>query len=105
MVPDRLQATACAEKLRALAEPIRLKVIDLLRDGPHTVTEVAAALEMELVNTSHHLGILYRAGLVKRTRNGRCIVYELEADLLQRPSTGGHEHLDLGCCRLEIPKP
>jgi DNA-binding transcriptional ArsR family regulator len=104
MVRDRLQSQTCAEKLKALAEPVRLQVIDLLRDGSRTVSEVAGALELELVNASHHLGILYRAGLVTRTRNGRHVVYALVDELLQRTSGDKPEHLDLGCCRLEIPK-
>ena len=47
MSKDRLQSDLCAEKLKALGEPIRLRIIDLLRDGERTVSQIAEALEEE----------------------------------------------------------
>lgn len=93
-----MQSELCAEKLKALAEPMRVRIIDLLRDGEKTVSEIAEALDAEIVNISHHLGILYHAGLVEKTRQGRFMVYRLHPDV----STTG-QHLDFGCCRLEVP--
>lgn len=58
MAEDRLQSSLCAEKLRALSEPVRLQIVDLLLDGERSVTEIAEALGLEIVNASHHLGIL-----------------------------------------------
>ncbi|MCA9040856.1 MAG: winged helix-turn-helix transcriptional regulator, partial [Planctomycetaceae bacterium] len=54
MSKDRLQSQICSEKLKALAEPIRLRIVDLLRDGEKTVTEIAENLDEEIVNVSHH---------------------------------------------------
>ena len=103
---DPLQSDRCAELLKALGEPLRLRIIDALRDGPMNVSELAARLESEVVTVSHHLGILRHAGLVERQRQGRFIVYRLAALAFERSrSSRSSEHINLGCCRLEIPKP
>src|SRR5262249_48777219 len=72
---DLFQSDRCAELLRALAEPIRLRIVDLLRAGPKSVGAISQALDIEIVNTSHHLGILKHAGLVRSSRKGRYIIY------------------------------
>jgi ArsR family transcriptional regulator len=91
--------------LRALADPERLRIIHCLRGGARNVSELAALLEAEVVNVSHHLGVLRHAGLVLDEKQGRFVVYRLHPDVFQ-PARGAAkpEHLDLGCCRLEIPK-
>lgn len=99
---DRLQSKLCAEKLKALGEPVRLRIVDLLRDGEKTVSDIAGNLDEEVVNISHHLGILYHAGLVEKNKQGRFVVYRLHPDV-SAVSRGGKQHLDFGCCRLEVP--
>jgi ArsR family transcriptional regulator len=102
---DSLQAENCARKLRALAEPERLRIVQCLRDGPRNVSELAGLLKAEIVNVSHHLGVLRHAGLVCDEKQGRFVIYSLHPDVFQPDAaTRGAEHLDLGCCRLEIPK-
>lgn len=86
--------------LRALADPERLRIVSCLRGGPRNVTELAGLLGAEVVNVSHHLGVLRHAGLVLDEKQGRFVVYRLHPDVFQPESD---EHLDLGCCRLEIP--
>lgn len=93
----------CAEKLKALGEPVRVRIIDLLRDGEKAVSEIAENLGEEVVNISHHLGILYHAGLVDKSKQGRFVMYRLHPDVTTA-SRGGKQHLDFGCCRLEVPK-
>jgi DNA-binding transcriptional ArsR family regulator len=102
---EPLEPDRCARALRALADPERLRIINCLRGGPRNVSELAAMLEAEVVNVSHHLGVLRHAGLVKDERQGRFIIYSLHPDVFH-PGRGASakEHLDLGCCRLEIPK-
>jgi DNA-binding transcriptional ArsR family regulator len=103
---DRLEAGTCSEKLSALAAPDRLRIVQLLRQGPRNVGEVAEALELSVVNASHHLNVLLRAGLVCNQREGRHIVYSLPPGAVQDDGASSvTEHLDLGCCRLQIPKP
>jgi DNA-binding transcriptional ArsR family regulator len=102
---DPLQPYSCAERLKALGDPLRLRIISCLRDGPKNVSEISTVLDMAVVTVSHHLGILRVAGLVKNDRDGRFINYRLPAEVFQ-PSQDASiiDYLDLGCCRLEIPK-
>ena len=100
---DNFQSKTCADQLKALSEPIRLRIVDLLRHGELAVGDIAEFLETELVTISHHLKILKNAGLVEAHREGRFIVYRLPDDLVQRASRSSKEFLNLGCCRLEVP--
>src|SRR5262249_1547920 len=100
---DPLQPKRCAKLLGALAAPERLQIICLLRDGPRNVSALAELLGTSVVNVSHHLGVLQHAGLVRGAKQGRFVPYHLAPQLL-RPE-GGSDPVDLGCCRLEIPKP
>jgi DNA-binding transcriptional ArsR family regulator len=101
---DSLESDRCAEMLRALADPVRLRIIDALRSAPKCVSELSESLELEVVTVSHHLGILHSVGLLEREKKGRFKVYRLREGILG-PANGGHgkQHIDLGCCRLEIP--
>jgi DNA-binding transcriptional ArsR family regulator len=90
--------------LKALGDPIRLRIVDALRGGPRNVSELAESLDAEVVTISHHLGILHAAGLVDREKQGRFKVYRLRAGVLATAAARqGKSHLDLGCCRLELP--
>src|SRR4051794_4890547 len=98
-----LASKQCAERLRALADEDRLRIVQALRGGQKHVTQLAEGLGEEIANVSHHLKILRQCGLVQTRRQGRFIVYSLHPEVFaaaQHPS----EHLDLGCCRLELPK-
>ena len=100
---DQLKSDVCARYLKALSEPDRLKIVQCLQDGPKNVSELAAILGRELVNVSHHLGVLRNAGLVQDEKQGKYVVYSLHPSLLakKRKTGQGTEILDLGCCRLE----
>lgn len=99
---DVLSSDQCATLLKALADKERLRIIQLLRDGPLSVTEIGDRLRLEIANASHHLGVLRRAGLVFPERRGKQIIYEVSRDVLQKHQAEC-DHLNLGCCRLEIP--
>lgn len=102
---DKLESDRCARLLRAMADPERLKIVQCLRDGPKNVSEIAELLGEEVVNVSHHLGVLRNAGIALDERRGRFVIYRLHPDVFQADSKAGRpEHLDFGCCRLEIPK-
>ncbi|MGE5193607.1 MAG: ArsR/SmtB family transcription factor [Deltaproteobacteria bacterium] len=101
MAKDPLQANHCAEQLKALSEPVRLRIVNALRSGPKNVSELSQSLHVEMVTMSHHLQILRNAGIAKSERKGRFILYSLHGDVFR--SSGAREHLDFGCCRLEIP--
>jgi predicted ArsR family transcriptional regulator len=99
---DAFQSKSCADQLKALSEPIRLRIVDILRHGEMTVGDIAEFLETELVTVSHHLKILKHAGLVDVKRDGRFMVYSLRSDLLQSAGRS-KQFLNLGCCRIEVP--
>ena len=96
---DKLQSSSCAKYLKALADPERLRIVQCLQAGPKNVTELSELLERELVNVSHHLGVLRHAGLVQDQKQGKFVIYSLHPDV-KNPKTG-EDRLDLGCCRLE----
>ena len=100
---DSFQSKSCADQLKALSEPIRLRIIDILRHGEMTVGDIAEFLETELVTVSHHLKILKYADLVEVKRDGRFMVYSLRSDLLQKAVGRSGQFLNLGCCRIEVP--
>jgi ArsR family transcriptional regulator, nickel/cobalt-responsive transcriptional repressor len=102
LAQDPLQAERCAQLLKALSEPDRLRIVQVLRKGTRNVTELSEELHEELVNVSHHLNVLRNAGLVESRKQGRFVLYTLAPGLLQIEG-GEADHLDLGCCRLELP--
>lgn len=95
-------AEFCAERLKALGDAHRLRIVTALRQGELTVSDLAGFLEAEMVTVSHHLQILKHASLVEVRREGRFMYYRLHPDLLS--SKGPGQFLDLGCCRLEVPE-
>ena len=100
---DRLQSAECAKRLKALADPERLKIIQCLQAGPKNVSALADLLGADIANVSHHLGVLRHAGLVRDEKQGKFVVYSLHPDVY-RPKELGQpaDVLDFGCCRLEL---
>jgi DNA-binding transcriptional ArsR family regulator len=66
-----------AERFRVLSEPLRIRLLDRLRDGEATVGELQDALGASQQNVSKHLGVLLRAGMVARTKRGTSAVYSI----------------------------
>ena len=60
-----------AQRFRVLGEPMRIKLLDRLRDGEATVGELHEALGASQQNVSKHLGVLLAAGMVSRRRRAR----------------------------------
>ena len=77
---------AKAEFFRMLGHPVRIRVLELLQEGPKPVRDLLAAIEVEPSNLSQQLAVLRRSGIVTAIRNGSTVVYELAggdvADLL-----------------------
>ena len=65
---------------RALSDPTRVRVIELLAGGQRCACEIQAALEVSANLLSHHLKVLREAGLSDGERRGRWIDYRLEPD-------------------------
>ena len=101
---NTLQPERCAVLLRALAEPMRLRIIHTLFGGPACVTDLANKLAVHIQDVSHHLAVLLQGGIVAREKQGRYVVYQLAPEVCPAlRSEGGSERLDLGCCSLVWP--
>jgi DNA-binding transcriptional ArsR family regulator len=66
-----------AQRFRVLGEPMRIKLLDRLRESGATVGELQEALGASQQNISKHLGILHAAGMVARTKHGNRAVYSI----------------------------
>ncbi len=67
-----------AEICRALADPVRHEILDLLKEQERTVSELVAAIGVRQANVSQHLAIMRQAGLVATRRQGNTIYYSLK---------------------------
>jgi DNA-binding transcriptional ArsR family regulator len=75
-LPDDL-IELIAERFRALSEPTRIKLLDRLRDGEATVVELTELTGTTQQNVSKHLGVLQRAGIVARRKQGNFAHYRI----------------------------
>jgi DNA-binding transcriptional ArsR family regulator len=76
MLPDRLRQLK-ADLLKALGQPTRLKILELLYDGERCVCEIFPAIQEEQSNVSRHLGFLRSQGIVTAERRGTRVFYRL----------------------------
>ena len=72
MKKSRVQS---AVVMKALGEPRRMAILELLRDRPRAVGEIAAEVDVTQQAVSQHLAILERAGLVEARREGTRSIY------------------------------
>jgi DNA-binding transcriptional ArsR family regulator len=75
-LPDPL-VDLIAQRFRVLGEPMRIKLLDRLREGDATVGELQEAVGASQQNVSKHLGILLSAGMVSRTKDGNHARYSI----------------------------
>jgi ArsR family transcriptional regulator, cadmium/lead-responsive transcriptional repressor len=66
-----------AKLFRGFSDSSRLSILDVLRDGAHTVTEIIEMTGLNQSNVSNHLGCLRDCGLVAAKQQGRFVYYEL----------------------------
>lgn len=78
-----VQSTAADEVFHALGNPTRRKVLEQLSVGPATVSELAAAFDMQLPSFVQHLSILEQSRLVKSKKRGRVRTYEIAPKRLE----------------------
>jgi ArsR family transcriptional regulator len=90
---DQLHASFC----KGLADPKRLLIINVLRDGPMSVTDICDELGLAQSNVSQHLAILRDKGLVKSARDGQHVYYSVTSmkiieamDLLREVMSSQH---------------
>ncbi len=74
---------AAASKLRAMAHPMRIAIIELLYSGNKmSVTDIYKKLKIEQAAASHHLNILKNKGVLMSQRDGKKIFYSLKSKTL-----------------------
>jgi DNA-binding transcriptional ArsR family regulator len=78
-LPDEL-VELIAQRFRVIGEPMRIKLLDRLREGGATVNELAVVLDATQQNVSKHLGVLHRAGIVRRDKEGTAVRYSIADD-------------------------
>ncbi|MGB0121139.1 MAG: metalloregulator ArsR/SmtB family transcription factor [Solirubrobacterales bacterium] len=66
-----------SQRFRVIGEPMRIRLLDTLRDGDKTVTELVEALDASQQNVSRHLGVLHQAGIVGRSKDGNFVRYSI----------------------------
>jgi len=70
-------AELIARRFRAIGEPMRIRLLDRLRDGEATVGELSDALSASQQNVSKHLAVLADAGIVGRRKDGNRVYYRI----------------------------
>jgi DNA-binding transcriptional ArsR family regulator len=75
-LPDPL-VKQIAGRFRVIGEPMRIRLLDHLRDGPSTVQELTKATGATQPNISRHLSVLYQAGIVAREKTGIYVCYTI----------------------------
>ncbi len=76
------EVAAAARFFRVLGDPTRLRIVELLGDGPRTVSELIEATEQPQPRVSTHLACLRHCGFVTTERRGKQIVYALALESL-----------------------
>ena len=70
-------AEVIARRFRAMGEPMRVRLLDHLRDGEATVNELTERLGSSQQNVSKHLAVLADAGIVGRRKDGTRVYYRI----------------------------
>jgi DNA-binding transcriptional ArsR family regulator len=110
MTTDLKSIELQAKLFRGFSDPSRLSILEALRNGPLTVTEIIQATDLSQSNVSNHLCCLRDCGLVTTEQDGRFIYYQLSDlrvdrllhladELLAEVAKGVYQ-----CARYNLPK-
>lgn len=80
-VPNSLHQVK-AEFFKTLAHPARIRILELLAERDHTVSELLPEIGLEASNLSQQLGVLRRAGLVTATKDGNAVIYSTASPVI-----------------------
>lgn len=86
---------------KALADPTRRKVLQLLRQGPMGAGELAACFAVSKPTMSAHFTVLLAAGLIEADKQGRTIVYRLCLSVLEEALLGFAQTFGLQVARVD----
>jgi DNA-binding transcriptional ArsR family regulator len=73
---------SCSIMFRALADPTRLRILELLKARERCVSEICDQFELSQPSISHHLDVLKRSDLVRSDKRGREVYYRLNPDAI-----------------------
>lgn len=80
---DEAQADELAALLKALADPVRLRLVSIMADADEVCAcDLPALVDRSQPTVSHHLSILVKAGLIDREQRGKWAWFRLRADRL-----------------------
>ena len=91
---------ALQNTLKALADPIRREILNMLKAGRLSAGEIVERFDVTGASISRHLSVLKEADLIRDTREGKYIYYELNASVLEEimlwitDLKGGTEHVE-----------
>jgi DNA-binding transcriptional ArsR family regulator len=68
---------------KALSDPTRRQILQLLQGGSRTAGELAEAFEVSKASMSHHFNVLKAADLIRSERRGQQIVYSLDTTVIE----------------------
>ena len=71
------------DTLKALSDPTRRKILELLKKGPLSAGQIGENFEMTGATLSHHLSILKKAGLVDDSKKGTFVYYEINTSVME----------------------
>ena len=71
------------DTIKALSDPTRRKILELLKKGPMSAGELGKEFDMTGATMSHHLSILKKAGLVQDQKKGTFIYYEINTSVME----------------------
>ena len=74
---------ALQDTLRALADPIRREILNLLKGGRLSAGDIASHFDVTAASISRHLSVLKDADLIRDTREGKFIYYDLNTSVLE----------------------
>ena len=83
MLNERGEDVGLHNTLKALADPIRREILNLLKSGKMSAGEITDHFEVTGASISRHLSVLKEADLIRDTREGKFIIYELNASVLE----------------------
>ncbi|MEK7995127.1 MAG: metalloregulator ArsR/SmtB family transcription factor [Planctomycetota bacterium] len=66
-----------AEIAKAMAHPLRIAIVDFLKDGEQCVCDIARRVRSERSNVSRHLSVMVNAGLLESRKDGLKVIYKL----------------------------
>jgi ArsR family transcriptional regulator len=68
-----------AEIAKAIAHPLRIAILDFLKDGEKCVCDIAAQIGSEQSNVSRHLSVMVKAGVLECRKEGLKVIYKLKS--------------------------